>query len=306
MNHTFDQTADAPRSSPGAITETQKLVWTIRRELWENRSVIIAPVSVAALVLVVALASTFVLPMRIRNIDSVPAAKQHGVFVRPVCIPPGPIMATTFLVAIFYCVDALAGERRDRSILFWKSLPVSDRTTLFAKAMVPVAILPAIGWILSVISVFILLWAGSAALLVTGVGVEGLWREVAFPQRVVAMLYGLLIHVLWFAPIYAWLLFVSSWARRAALLWAVLPIAAIAWVERYAFDTTWFGSLVKYRLLGAMTEGFTVNAMRVDVRLLKHLDPWRFLTSGGLWAGLAVAAILFTIAVRIRRNREPS
>ena len=51
-------------------------------------------------------------------------------------------MLTAFLVGVFYCLDALHGERRDRSILFWKSLPVSDLTTVLAKASVPCRVLP--------------------------------------------------------------------------------------------------------------------------------------------------------------------
>ena len=58
---------------------------------------------------------------------------------------PAPIMFATFLVGIFYCLDALHGERRDRSILFWKSLPVSDLTTVLSKASIPFAVLPLIG-----------------------------------------------------------------------------------------------------------------------------------------------------------------
>ena len=52
-------------------------------------------------------------------------------------------MLTAMVVGLFYCLDALNGERRDRSILFWKSLPVSDTTAVLAKASIPLRRPPA-------------------------------------------------------------------------------------------------------------------------------------------------------------------
>ncbi len=61
---------------------------------------------------------------------------------QPYTFAAGCIMATAFIVGVFYCLDALHGERRDRSILFWKSLPVSDLTTVLSKASIPLVVLP--------------------------------------------------------------------------------------------------------------------------------------------------------------------
>jgi ABC-2 type transport system permease protein len=118
--------------------------------------------------------------------------------------------------------------------------------------------------------------------------------------------YGLAVHALWHAPLYGWLLLVSAWARRTPFLWAVLPPVLIGGFERIAFGTSHFGSLLAYRVMGAMKEAFTVEAARTGhVTLLTQLDAGRFLTSGGLWSGLLFAALFLAAATRLRRRRGP-
>jgi ABC-2 type transport system permease protein len=116
--------------------------------------------------------------------------------------------------------------------------------------------------------------------------------------------------VLWHAPIYAWLLLVSGWARRATFLWAVLPLLAVGVFERIAFRTTHFANLLHRRLLGFAWDAFnfkTPDGAPIDPHFvpLTQLTPGKFLTTPGLWIGLIFAAIFLAAAVRLRRNREP-
>jgi ABC-2 type transport system permease protein len=115
---------------------------------------------------------------------------------------------------------------------------------------------------------------------------------------------------LWHAPLYGWLLLVSGWARRTTFLWAVLPLLAICAVEEIAFHTSYFGTLLKDRLIGFAADAFAFKApgnVPVDPHFipLTQLTPGKFLSSPGLWVGLAVAAALLAAAVRLRRYREP-
>jgi ABC-2 type transport system permease protein len=252
-----------PFVAPPNTAATRPMYWSIRRELWENRSITIAPLVVAAVVLFASLISTIGLPRRMRAASALDdPAKQHAAIVKPYGVAPAPIMFVTFVVGIFYCLDALHGERRDRSILFWKSLPVSDLTTVLSKASIPFAVLPLIGLVLSLWTLAILLLLNTAVLLATGVSPATLWAELPFAQQTLVMIYGLTVHVLWFAPIYGWLLLVSAWARRMPVLWAALPPFAIVLVEKIALDTSTFCSLLKYRVTGAMTEAFAVKFQR--------------------------------------------
>jgi ABC-2 type transport system permease protein len=211
-------------------------------------------------------------------------------------------MFTAFIVAVFYCLDALHGERRDRSILFWKSLPVSDLTTVVSKASIPLAILPLITFAIIVATQLIMLLLGSAVLLISGLSAAP-WIPLA--QMSLVRLYGLLVVSLWYAPIYGWLLLVSGWARRNAFLWAFLSLIAIVVVEKIAFGTSYFASMLKYRLVGGVLEAFTVDPHGGSMIPLTQLDPLGFLSSPGLWIGLVFAAVFLAAAVWLRRYREP-
>jgi ABC-2 type transport system permease protein len=292
-------------TTPAAMP-ARPMYWSVRRELWENRSITIAPLVVAAVVLFASLIATIGLPRKIRSLPALDAAAQHAVGVRPFSMAPAPIMFATLLVGLFYSLDALYGERRDRSILFWKSLPVSDRTTVLSKASIPLVVLPLIAFVLSVVTQVILLMAGSAVLLGSGISPAPLWGEFRFLQNLVIMFYGLTVHALWFAPIYAWLLLVSAWSRRVPFLWAALPLFALAAFERIAFSSKDSMSLLQYRVMGAMATAFTFNpAAGEDIDRLSQLTPGRFLSTPGLWTGLIVAAAFLAAAIRLRRNRDP-
>jgi ABC-2 type transport system permease protein len=254
---------------------------------------------VAAVVLFASMLGAFGLPGQIRRTD--PA--QSPSVSRPFSMAPAPIMLTTFIVGLFYSLDALYGERRDRSILFWKSLPVSDAMTVLSKAAIPLAVLPLVGFLLSVVTVTILMMWGTMILLASGVSPAALWAEHRFFQGPIIMFYGLAAHTLWFAPIYAWLMLISAWAKRAPFLWAVLPPLAVAALERLAFGTTFFVSMLQYRVAGAMAEAFTRSDG--NIHRVTELAPLKFLSAAGLWVGLLMAAAFLALAVRLRRNREP-
>ncbi|HXU34733.1 MAG TPA: ABC transporter permease [Thermoanaerobaculia bacterium] len=302
----LDASPGTQPQAPASLAATRPFYWSVRRELWENRSLYIAPLVVTGLVLFATLLGMFRLPGKMRTLPADPAAA-HALVVRPFSLAPAPIMLATFLVGLFYSLDALYGERRDRSLLFWKSLPVSDRTTVLSKASIPLGVLPGIAFALSLVTFFTLLLLSTLVLLGNGISPARLWTEVRFVQEPLIMIYGLTVHALWFAPIYAWLLLVSAWARRTPVLWAALPLA-LPLFERIAFRTSFFGSLLKYRVTGAMSEAFAVAPNRPGAGTLdglSQLTPLRFLSAPGLWVGLFFAAFFLTAAVRLRRNREP-
>jgi ABC-2 type transport system permease protein len=300
---------ESPLESPPIVSpprsSTRPLYWSVRRELWENRSIYVAPLVAAAVLLFGFSIRTIGLPHRMRMLSLDPA-KEHAVIVMPYSIIASLIIITAYLVGAYYCLEALHGERRDRSILFWKSLPVSDLTTVLSKASIPLVVLPSIAFAITLATQLVMLLLSSFVLLVTGAGVTTLWTRLPLVQMTIVMIYGLTVHALWHAPIYAWLLLVSAWARRATLLWAVLPLLAIGVLERIVFRSSHFGSFVKYRLVGAMKVAFALDGPKdSDIIRLSQLDPLRFLSTPGLWIGLVVAAACLAAAVRLRRYREP-
>jgi ABC-2 type transport system permease protein len=299
-NAVYESSPGPQGITPARMPAIAPMYWSVRRELWESRSIYIAPLAVAGLILLGFLISTL-----LGRSTAINPIQQDVLIEQPYNIAALLIMLTTFLVAVFYCLDALHGERRDRSILFWTSLPVSDLTTVLSKAVIPIVVLPLVTFAITVVTQWIMLLVSSVVLVGQGQSIAPLWKHFSLLPMSVMLLYHLVaIHGLWYAPIYCWLLLVSGWARRAAFLWAVLPLLAIAVVERIAFNTSHFGAMLAYRMSGGR-EGaaFTVGGMSMDP--LAHINPGHFLISPGLWIGLAIAAVFLAAAVRLRRYRGP-
>jgi len=303
------QGIDSQRVVPAALAPTRPLYWSIRRELWENRSIYVAPLVAAVLGMLAFYINLFLLPRTVRALPGMDPGHQQMMIAMPYGHLVWLLLPTAFVVGFFYSLDALHGERRDRSILFWKSLPVSDLTTVLSKASVPLVILPLLVFAIAVILHLMMLLLSIAVLLVSG-GVATLWAHLPLFQMELVLLYSLIVLTLWHAPLYAWLLLVSAWARRATFLWAVLPLVAISVLEWTVFRTWHFANLLHNRLLGFAWDAFnftTPDGADVDLHFIpvSLLTPGKFLSTPGLWIGLIFAAIFLAAAVRLRRSSEP-
>jgi ABC-2 type transport system permease protein len=293
-------------NADAAIPATRRLYWAVRCELWENRFLYLAPLAVAVLILVGFLISTIGLPGKIRAASALDAVGHQNLIGQPYLIAAGLMMLTTLAVGVFYSLDALYGERRDRSILFWKSLPVSDLTAVLSKAITAVVILPLITFAITAMAQWIMLLVSSAVLLANGLSAAPIWTHASlFEKSLMLLFHFLTAHGLWYAPIYGWLLLVSAWARRAPFLWAGLPLLSVAVAEKIAFNSWHFGTMVATRMLGGGggSDDFMTSYLSMDP--LMHFSPGAFLMSPGLWIGLAVAAAFLAVAVRLRRHRDP-
>lgn len=305
QSNTMPEAFESQRVAPAVLSATRPLYWSIRRELWEHRSIYIAPLAAAGVFLFGFMISLIRFPHRMKAAMEMMPDRQQSSIMMPYDMVSAMLMLTAMLVGAFYCLDAFQGERRDRSILFWKSLPVSDVTVVLAKASIPLMILPLLAWAIAVVTQWIMLLMHSAVLLGSGQSVVKFWSQLAFFQMSAMLLYHLVtIHALWHAPFYAWLMAVSSWARRAAFLWASLPVIGIIVIERIVFRTSYFAQYLGYRLTGSGAEALTTPGT-FPTDPMTHLTPFRFLVSPGLWGGLAFTAVCLAIAVRLRRYRGP-
>jgi ABC-2 type transport system permease protein len=276
----------------------------VRRELWENRWIYLAPVGVASVFLFGFLISMIHLPGRLQGMSI--DLRHRDAIATPYDIVAGLMMLTTILVNVFYCADALYGERRDRSILFWKSMPVSDLTTVLAKASIPLVIVPLLACATAVVAQFIMVLLSSAALLASGLSVSPLWTQLSFFRMSLLLFYHVFTaHTLWPAPVYCWLLLVSGWPRRATLLWAALPVVAIGGLEAIVFRTWHFAALVGTRLIGAAPAIDFGSPDTFPTNPMTHITPFNFLSSPELWLGLALSAAFLAAAVRLRRYQGP-
>ncbi|MBI2678410.1 MAG: ABC transporter permease [Candidatus Koribacter versatilis] len=295
MNPTADAMPIAAKPAPSSakISSAQIYLWSLRRELWENRYLYVAPLAVGALAVV-----GFAVGQLWHN-------PGQTMSEQPYTFASLLLMLTGILAGMFYSVDALYGERRDRSVLFWKSLPVSDLTTVLAKASIPIILVPLVTWIISVATMSAMLLLASLRLMGTGMSA---WSHLAFGSMCWILLYHLVIgHGLWYAPIWGWLLLCSAWSRRAPYLYATLPLLAVGLIEKIGFGTAYFGHWLAYRL-GADPGGMPAAApKKAGEMTMAAMTPRLsdFLTGTGLWTGLALCAVFVTLAIRLRGRGAP-
>lgn len=274
-------------TGPAQVSQVRQLYWLVLRELWEHRSIYTAPAAVAVLIMAGSAISV------IGPLGSLPAsgpAQQLQVVEQRYEFAALLMMFTTIVIAFYYCLEAFQSERRDRSILFWKSLPVSDFTTVAAKASVPLFILPLVAFAATVVTHVFMLFLGAP------------WRVVPVLSMWTGLFYHLVAgHGLWYAPFYGWLFLVSAWARRAPLLWATLPLLALGLVERIAFNTSHFAAMLLGRFAAA-----PVHEGAPDPMLMGAPTPVQLVNNPGFWLGLAFCVLCLAGAARLRRERGPS
>jgi ABC-2 type transport system permease protein len=287
--------------APADIPALRQFYSLVQREILETRSLYIAPLAAAGLFLL-----SFVISMvRLtgRPYSALGLAELDDV-IKPFDTVAVLIMVVTFFVAVFYCFDALYGERRDRSILFWKSLPVSDTTTVLSKASIPIVVVPLFAFALTVATQLVMLVLSSVVIQGSGVTAGMLWSQLSlFHQWHVLFTHLVTGHGLWYAPIYAYLLLISAWARRAPFLWATLPLVAIGGAEKIAFNTSYLAAILAGRIMGGASVDGTTAGMNMDA--MTPFTLTQLVSSPGLWIGLLVATAFLAGAIRLRRQRGP-
>jgi ABC-2 type transport system permease protein len=226
-------------------------------------------------------------------------------------------------VVLFYALGSLYDDRRDRSVLFWKSMPVSNTATVLSKLASMALVTPLITALVGIVVGTVIAIVAASTLAVFGANVlPELLTTSEFYLAPLAVLAVIPVYALWVLPSIAWCMAVSAWAKRAPFLWAVgTPVLAgilLSW-QQAMFDrdlgAEWFWEHVVGRLFGSFLPGmwfaFSDNWERVDdfqpaeqsVFELVSMS-YASLSSPSLWIGLAAAAALVAVAIRLRRWRE--
>jgi ABC-2 type transport system permease protein len=288
--------------APAEIPAVRQFFSLIEREIWENRSLYIAPLATACVFLLGFVINMIYFPGRLRS--ALTPAELHSVITQPFDVVAVLMMGVTFLVALLYCLDALYGERRDRSILFWKSLPVSDAATVLSKASIPIVAVPLFAFALTIATQLVMFVLSSVVIQGSGITAEILWGQLSlFHQWHLVFVHLMMGHGLWYAPIYAYLLLISAWARRTPFLWAALPLVVVGVAEKIAFHTSYVSDILGGRIAGGPPAQGAMPGMTMEA-----MTPFTFtqlMSSPGMWIGLLVAAAFLAGAIRLRRHRGP-
>ena len=299
----------------------------VRREMWEHRSFWMVPAIMSALLTLLLMRVGFELltdvpAEKIARINARVADSGHlvdfagqtqaaAMAFSGVGLTVGTIM---LFVAFFYLLDSLYNDRRDRSILFWRSMPVTDTQTVLSKLLTVTVAGPLC--VVGVLTAAFVVWGSLGAAIGLAVGFDHWYiglNPLAWAQAGLQILGIVGGSALIVAPFIGWLLLASAWAPRAPFLWATLPFVGVAMLEEMVFDTehfitTVFGHFQALfpKMFGEHFEGFGIRSDAHDsLRIAGGMDfSGAFLAEPRLWVGLAIGAGLVALAIRIRRLRD--
>lgn len=226
-------------------------------------------------------------------------------------------------VLFFYLLGALFDDRKDRSILFWKSLPVSDLDMVISKIVTAAIVAPCIAWVAGVVFHLLMLALLGAFLSLHDVSASKfLWAPAEPVKLWIRMLAAIPINALWALPTYGWLLLVSSWARTKPFLWGFfVPIIAgllLAWLDMLTnlrVPDSWYWSNVFARAMfsvlpyswspgNAFNFGYQFDGGRTPADLISWESFEQILSSANLWIGVVAGVAMIAGAVYLRRYRE--
>ena len=298
----------------------------LRRELWEHGSIWVTPAAVVFVLALGAIASFVaasgfggVVDIAIIGASNVGDAERRAALMVALLLNTSVLLIAMWILTVFYSLDSLYAERKDKSILFWRSLPITDTEVVLSKLLTAVVLIPLVTFVAVVVSTLINLLLTSI-----WIGFEGgsashlIWGSVPLFDTWAAILVVMIAAPLWASPMIGWFLFVSAWTKRSPLLMAFLPIIVLALLEYVVFR-----SHLLFAAIGSRTQLINMPIFHGDpsvlfdnhnfqahaqgpLSLLAQLDVGRFVASPGLWAGLTVCGLLVTAAIYVRRYRDDS
>jgi ABC-2 type transport system permease protein len=296
----------------------------LRRELWEHPAIWVAPVVTAIIVCLLTLTgqvsiSAFgeVIDLAIVGAQNVDAAHRTVVLNGMLLIVSGIFAVGAWVIMAFYSLDALYGERKDKSILFWRSLPITDAESIISKLLTALLVIPLVSLAVAIAThVLVLVITGAWIKLQGGAALHLIWEPLRLFDVWLACVIMTVTLPLWQAPLIGWFLFVSTFAKRSPFLTGVLPILVVPLLERLLVGTHLFWDAIFVRtfqppILDLQQYEWLQSAdvpADLDLALspLRSIDLPQFLSSPSLWAGLIVCALFTAAAIYVRRYRDES
>jgi len=316
--------------------------WLLRREFWENRGgffwapviagIVFLVLNIGGLMVALAAAGRAHIQVGLVRFDTLvqrldePARALVGGSIDMSLYLVSALMGLVVAVVVFfYCLGALYDERRDRSVLFWKSLPLSDRDTVLSKVLSATLVAPVIGTIAGFLTGIALLVVIALFFAFNGQNVFGVIATTSNPFEVLGTLLAMVpIGALWALPTVGWVLLCSAWARTKPFLWAIfIPIGAgimVSWfdlMQSVSLPDFWFWENVVARaLLSVFPFTMLGSAMETKIKTMEDGGPEQLvglfgiedvmatLATTELWVGAAIGIAMIIVAIRLRRWRD--
>ena len=321
--------------------------WLLRREFWEHKGGFVWAPLIAAVIMVVLVGGLVGYgvasgKMHGDNISiRVDGEEVHHTSLAKVVTPEkradmaniaannyiavgAPLFFVLPIVGFFYCLAALYDDRRDRSILFWKSLPISDTDTVLSKLLTVLVVAPLITIGVATAAALAILFLAGIATSMHGVSLFGaVLTNVNFYLAPLYLVGMLPVYILWALPTVGWLLLVSSWAKSKVFLWAVgVPLfvaVLLKWLDYLLAMTSgttinadWVIENVLHTILLGLVPGtWFMNAHDLPQPTHSGVDlmtmvrySWATLSQPALWTGVVAGVAMIAGAVRLRRWRD--
>ena len=283
--------------------------WLIRREFWENRAIWMFPAVLGGFLLLAALFSRI-------DLMSLPAQiPSHAVGQAFLGIIGLIFFAVMAIYSTWYLLDCLYADRKDRSVLFWKSLPISDAATVLSKLAIALIVIPLVYVVAADLTTLLMAFIISvrASSFIGG----ALWHGDSWLQLQGLWLYLIFITAVWFLPVSAYLLVMSAWAKRSVMLWSILPPLALVLSERLFMGTHVIAKMLGERL-SLPADAFNANpgsgawvttivdhdTIRTPSSIWSFLNLGGFLSSPATWIGAAIGVVLIVCAIQLRMRRS--
>jgi ABC-2 type transport system permease protein len=324
-----------------ANNPANKLRWLLRREFWEHKGGFFwAPIFTGAIFLGLVLMAITIGEVTVDrtniNVASLNLGQLTAKYMTPEIaahIATGTQVSlfmvaalfgvVTAFVLFFYCIGALYDERRDRSVLFWKSLPLSDRSTVLSKALTAVVLVPLISLGSAIVTGLAFLVMISIYVAFYGVNpLPLLWGSTAVLKAAATLVAIMPVQALWSLPTVGWLLLCSSWSKSKPFLWALaIPIGMgiiVSWFDLMksvmTLPDTWFWKNVVARMLLSVAPGGWLDATSIGKQAINNPDDllqfanlgtvYSTLATPQMWLGAAAGIAMIAAAVYFRRKRD--
>ena len=311
--------------------------WLVKREFWEHKGGFFwAPLVVGSIITLGTLASAVaglavksqhgmnINGQQVTNLSGVIKPEQQAEIIKLVShgyiAASAPLFMVMAVVIFFFCLGTLFDERKDRSVLFWKSLPVSDGETVLSKLAMALVAAPLITLAFGIITSFLVLLIAVFTAMLGGLSLAGVFAQPATylaPLKIAAVLP---VYLVWALPTVGWLMMVSAWARTKVFLWAVgVPVLTgvlLSWFNAmfdFNWDVQWFWKNIVARGLLSIAPGSWFGFVDPSVGMPdKHsfdfsilvVQSWKTLASANAWIGAALGAGMIYAAARLRRWRD--
>lgn len=341
MNASIQEpTAIQAHSAVGSIGFASKFKLLIRREFWENKGGFFwAPIITGIIASVFALIGLVVATIFIQKakrdgdfqdhfkLDDVDGLQAFGAFGDGILTNGmGLSMLVMIFVVFFYALGSLYDERRDRSVLFWKSLPVSDVEVVLSKVAWALVLAPVMALVIGIFIGLAMWLLAAAGMAVNGIpGISAFFTE-SHAFRVVGQFFSILpVYIMWSVPTVGWLMLCSAWSRRFPFLWAVLvPLLGCAMLSMtglifnvitgadFPHGDIWYvvalrglGSLIPFLwYVGAVDAERVLQGTEGVSAQLDLSSSWAAFGTLDMWLGVAAGAAMIFLAIRLRRWRD--